>query len=169
MSTRSDSFIRRFIIPHEAEYQNGQVITEHDPSDPGGATRYGIDQRSHPGINIDSLSLSDAVLIYQSEWDKGCFEEMDAQLGEARFNTRVNAGAGQDKLCDDRMDLARHIEAWSIDVGQMEASVYIDEVEDFYKKLAAAKPNFARYLKGWLNRLVDLRAYLNLPPRAQPV
>lgn len=47
-----------FVLAHENEYnKDGTVRTEHDPSDPGGTTKFGIDQASHPGLNIDGLFL----------------------------------------------------------------------------------------------------------------
>ena len=39
-----------------------------DPKDPGGTTKWGIAQRSHPGVNIAALSRADACAIYIAEY-----------------------------------------------------------------------------------------------------
>src|SRR6266487_3977119 len=100
MSTpRFDAFIP-FIIEWETEYnKDGSVRTEHDPDDTGGTTRFGIDQRSHPGLDIDNLTLGDAKEIYFDEWTKEKIEGFPANLGEVYFNACVNAGKSRaDKL-----------------------------------------------------------------------
>jgi lysozyme family protein len=36
------------------------AIAERDPDDPGGLTKFGIDQRSHPTVDINALRLEQA-------------------------------------------------------------------------------------------------------------
>jgi len=154
-------------IPFILEWEGSEY--ENDPDDPGGETKFGIDKRSHPGVDIKHLTEEGATAIYFGEWLKGGYEHMDPALGEARFNTAVNAGIGQDHANEARMELQKEIEKWTIDLPGMESSVYIDEQENFYRRLVAQKPNFGKYLHGWLNRLVALRERLGLPPRAEVV
>ena len=44
--------------------RQGNVIAEDDPDDPGGLTKYGIDQRSHPNVDIRNLTEEEAKDIY---------------------------------------------------------------------------------------------------------
>ena len=126
----------------------GQVIAENDPSDPGGATKYGVDQRSHPSVNIYALTESQALDIYKREyWDRNKIDSMPAKLGEAYFNCCVNCGAGR----------AKKILAQSRDV-----SSFILAQEGFYHRLAASNPKLKKFLKGWLNRTQDLRKFLKV-------
>ena len=39
-----------------------------DPGDPGGATKFGISARAHPGVDIATLTRDAAVSIYWREW-----------------------------------------------------------------------------------------------------
>lgn len=147
----TDRFLRfvPFIFKWETEYnKDGSVRTEHDPDDPGGTTRYGIDQRSHPNVNIESLTKEQATDIYYSEWVDAGSEDMAPGLGEVYFNACVNAGQGR----------AAKLMAESNGI----ASAFLDAQEGFYRRLAAQKPRMSKYLKGWLNRTRDLRNYLDL-------
>ena len=147
----TDRFLRfaPFILEWETEYnKDGSVRTEHDPDDPGGTTRYGIDQRSHPKVNIEALSKEQATSIYFEEWLECGIEQMPAKLGEAYFNVRVNAGESRAEKTLTRSG--------------GDPGLFISELERFYNSLAGEKPRMRKYLKGWLNRTTALRKYLNL-------
>ena len=45
------------LIGHEGVLSN-------DPRDPGGLTKYGISERSYPGVNVAALTLDEAKAIY---------------------------------------------------------------------------------------------------------
>ena len=124
-------------------------VFENDPDDPGGATKFGIDQRSHPKENIRTLTESRAKEIYWHEyWQRNGCEEKGNPFGEVFFNCCVNAGRGRaDKI---------------VASGGTTAETFLDEQEAFYRRLAAARPKSAKYLKGWLNRTQSLRKKLNL-------
>src|SRR6266849_4451913 len=95
MTDRFLSFIK-FVFEHENVYdKKGDVIYEQDKSDPGGTTKYGIDQRSHPSVDIKNLTEDQAREIYFSEWTKNDCELLAAALGESHFDACVNCGAGR--------------------------------------------------------------------------
>ena len=145
MTARFDKFLP-FIFKWEVvRDKKGNVITEHDPQDPGGATRWGIDQRSHPRINVDTLTEADARGIYWDEWQARGIETMSNGLGEVYFNCCVNCGVGR----------ARKILAKC-----HTASSFLTEQENFYQRLVDAKPSLRKFLKGWLNRTKDLRKFI---------
>lgn len=122
---------------------------ENDPDDPGGATKYGIDQRSHPKENIRAMTEARAKEIYWNEyWQRYGCEDRPYPLGEVVFNCCVNAGWGR----------AQKIFA----AGAMDAAAFLDEQENFYRRLAAARPKSQKFLKGWLNRTRALRKYLRM-------
>lgn len=127
--------------------KKGRVIAEDDPDDPGGLTKYGIDQRSHPKVNIRSLTEAQAIDIYWNEYwlPNGC-GDMEKGLGEAHFNACVNCGAGRANKF-----LAAAGGSWER---------YLSAQEDFYRRLAQSKPRLSKFLKGWLNRTSDLRKTL---------
>ncbi|KIE59465.1 hypothetical protein A946_01985 [Methylacidiphilum kamchatkense Kam1] len=57
------------ISQFECEFdKEGNVVSEDDPDDPGGLTKYGIDQRSHPDVDIKNLTFTCAVKICVDEF-----------------------------------------------------------------------------------------------------
>lgn len=121
---------------------------ENDPDDPGGATKYGIDQRSHPTVDIRNLTAEEAREIYWREyWNENKCGELPFPLGEVHFDACVNVGAGQAKKFLTRSQSSKE---------------YLTLREDFYRRLAVQKPRMKKYLKGWLNRTADLRRWANV-------
>ena len=122
---------------------------ENDPDDPGGATQFGIDQRSHPKEDIRNLTEERAKAIYwESYWQANRCGEYGPCMGEVVFNCAVNCGPGR---------VHQFIEG-----GARTASAYLDAQAAFYKRLAARRPKSKKYLKGWMNRLTSLRKLLKL-------
>lgn len=142
MSTkRFDAFID-FVLDHEGRYY------EDDKDDPGGATHFGIDQRSHPNVDIKNLTEDMAKDIYYAEWKANRCELLAYKLGESHFDACVNCGTGRAKKF--------------LAASKCDPSKYNDEREAFYRRLVAARPVAQKYLKGWLARVNDLRKFLNL-------
>ena len=139
---------KRFLamIPFLWEWEGTKY--ENDPDDPGGATKYGIDQRSHPDEDIRKLTEARAKEIYWREyWQENKCEKFPYPLGEAFFDVCVNCGRGRaDKL----LAVSRN------------TAEFLDARDDFYRRLAAARPKSAKYLKGWLNRNAALRRHLGV-------
>ena len=130
------------IIPWVFKWEG--TVYENDPNDAGGATKYGIDQRSHPNVNIKNLTAEEATDIYWSEyWIKFACDHMDWPMNFIFFNCCVNCGFSR----------AHKILKLSGDNG----SKFLKEQEAFYKRLVDQKPSTKIYLKGWLNRTKDLR------------
>ncbi len=145
------------------------VVYENDPDDPGGATKFGIDQRSHPKENIRNLTRERAAEIYWNEYWTKCFaHELPAGVGEVLANIAVNAGHGR------ASKWLQAIVGVTVDgkIGPMtlaaakaesptELSVaLLNRTEQHYRSIA--KGSLAKYLKGWLNRNNDLRKFINL-------
>jgi len=144
-STISPRF--REFIPFVLTHEGGKL--ENDPDDPGGTTKWGIDKRSHPDVDIPNLTEAGATQIYyNSYWLPNHCESLHHQLGEAHMDACVNCGGGR----ANRFLAAAH----------GDVSKYLNERDAFYHRLAAARPRSAKYLKGWLNRTRDLRQFLNL-------
>lgn len=122
---------------------------ENDPSDPGGPTRWGIDHRSHPSVDIRNLTEDQAKQIYWDDyWQKNGCEEKGFPLGEVYFNAAVNCGSGRAmKLLSESGN---------------DASKFLDAQAAFYHRLVQARPKSVKYLRGWLNRVNSLRTFLKL-------
>ena len=171
------------ILAHEEEFnRDGSVHTEHDPDDPGGTTKFGIDQRSHPKVNIAGLTEEDATEIYFDEWTKAPCDELPLPLGEMIFDIMVNGGPAilwlqqaltstgdsgvvADGFCGPKTIAA----AGALDVArlrQVAALIYQDRTARFER--LAQKPGFAKYRRGWLARNQDLKnwAFAHFPAQA---
>ncbi len=118
---------------------------ENDPDDPGGATKFGIDQRSHPGVNIRALTKDQALSIYWSEWLADGCDPMPSPYAEVFFNCAVNMGLHRAVEFDKQLTGAQ----WKD---------FLVLQEGYYRHLAATHKNLSKFLKGWLNRTAALRA-----------
>ena len=110
-----------------------------DPNDSGGETKYGISKKSYPNEDIKNMTLERAKKIYyENYWLKAGCQHMKWPLNLIVFDTAVNCGRSRaeklwDKSYNDWRDyLLRRIE--------------------FYAGLENAK----YYLRGWVNRVIDL-------------
>src|SRR5678809_101538 len=86
-----------FVLRHETEYNaDGSVRVEHDPHDPGGTTKYGIDQAAHPHVDVENLTLEQAEQIYfDGEWTRCRCSELMPPWDLAVFDAAVNVGTGR--------------------------------------------------------------------------
>lgn len=135
------------MIPFLWEWEGTKF--ENDPDDPGGATKFGIDKRSHPHEDIRNLTETRAKEIYWDEyWQKNRCESFPAPMGEIIFNTCVNCGAGR---------VAKIFAA-----GGKAPNSFLYELADFYRRLATARPASHKYLKGWLDRTRGLAKFLKV-------
>jgi hypothetical protein len=146
MTPRFAKFTDGFVLEWECDWprdKSGQL--SNDPKDPGGLTRWGIDKRDHPSVDVRNLDHVGALAIYWDEWANEGVESMLPKCGEAFYDAAVNCGLAR----------ARQFAQESADVHGM-----IDAREAFYRRLARARPPLKKFLSGWLNRTTDLRKYL---------
>jgi len=138
---------RRFLdfLPFLFKWEGGY---DNDPEDPGGETKFGIDKRSHPDVDIRHLTKEQATEIYwRAYWVKYGCEWLEQPLGEVFFNACVNCGPARARLLLQGLPIP-----WA-------AGPFLDGQEAFYRRLAAARPPLQKFLKGWLNRTADLRRF----------
>jgi len=135
------------IIPWIFKWEGSKF--ENDPDDPGGATKFGIDQRSHPKVDIKNLTADQATKIYWMDyWLKNHCDQYPSPTDWIYFNACVNCGP---KRAAKLMRLSG-----------ANPKKFLSEQEAFYKRLAAARLASAKYLKGWLRRVEDLRKVTGL-------
>ena len=165
-------------LPFVLRWEGGYV---NHPADPGGATNKGVTQKVYDGWRArqgmsarDVRQLEDAELaaIYENDyWLPPRCHVLQQQLGLVHFDTAVNMGVGRAvKLLQAGLGCAvdgafgpgTQKAADSCDLGTAVAG-YCQAREDFYRRLAAQRPQLAVFLKGWLNRLNALRAEVGLP------
>jgi lysozyme family protein len=168
MSEHTESFQRAvaWVISVEGGYAN-------DPDDRGGATRFGISQRSYPEIDLDSLTRADAEDIYWRDyWCPAACDLVPEPIGLALFDGAVQHGVSQSvKLMQD----ALHVRADGINGPITRAAVAKGSIEWIseqhllarallYHDLTIADSSQARFLPGWLRRLFQLQRIMWIEP-----
>jgi len=126
----------------------GEKYTE-DPNDPGGATKYGISQRSYKHINIKNLTRENAITIYKTDyWDRCDCDNFSYPLDMIIFDTAVNLG------CAEALKLKESVDKYyteNIEARNMYWQDYL-----FLRLEKYAKIGNTKFLKGWLNRVLGL-------------
>ena len=156
-----------FVLAHENEYYpDGTVKTEHDPKDAGGTTKWGIDQASHPLLDIENLTLEEAVDSYHGdEWRRARGDDLPEALAICHFDGVANIGmipsakmlqAAVGAVVDGKIG-AVTLKTASVASPQVAAEVMLNRRKTYYTRLR----QFPRYGKGWLNRVEDLRRFIS--------
>jgi lysozyme family protein len=142
-----------------------------NPADPGGATKFGISARQHPGVDIATLTREAAVKIYWREWWlKFGFARLPTAAAAKTFDLAVNVGPAHAIECLQRALRAcghRVSEDGMLGAGTALAAARADsaalisalrsEAASYYRVSAAlARGRRAdgdrEFLEGWLNR-----------------
>lgn len=159
MTPRFLSFIP-FIFKWEGGYDN-------DPDDPGGETKYGIDKRSHPNEDIRNLTRERAQEIYFEEyWKVAKCELLPPHVGEVVMNIAANCGHTRAarwlqnivNATPDGVIGPRTLDAAKARNPSYTTNALLERTEEHYRSIGHGRQ--AKYLKGWLNRNNDLRAFL---------
>lgn len=129
-----------FTLKHEGGYIN-------DPKDPGGETKWGISKRAYPNLDIKNLQPSQAADIYANDyWDACGCDGFTFPFCTAVFDTAVNQGVGRAKSFLPSADCAE----------------FLRKRVDYYTGLVKKNPALQKYLRGWLNRINDLRKFCEI-------
>ena len=163
-----------------------------DPDDPGGRTCLGVTQaRYNQYRKAKGLPLRDVARMTEQEmreiywtyyWLPVKGDEFAYPLALAVFDTGVNMGTVTAiKLLQRAINDLLPREKWvTVDgvLGQQTLTVakalnpaqlalrLCDRREERYRALVRANPKLGKFLKGWLNRLSDLRKTINSPQKS---
>jgi lysozyme family protein len=149
----------------------GRVVTTRHPRDPGGATKYGIDQRSHPEVVVDHLTEDQArAIYYQRYWLASRASTLPAPVGEAVFDIGVLQGPGTAvRLLQRALEVRPDGRLGPLTRAALEAfgplpaaRSLITLAEERLSRLAQTNPRLAVFHRGWLRRMAALRQHLDL-------
>jgi hypothetical protein len=123
-----------------------------DPDDSGGRTIFGISERSHPEVvkrlwDMPKMEArEEAKIFYKTEyWDRIHGDNLPNRIDIFMFDTAVNTGVSQTMwLCDEGLDSV--------------FDCFINRIKH-YVAIAQYRNNI-KYLRGWLNRVIDLWEYI---------
>lgn len=124
-------------------YKNGGYTN--DPVDPGGETKWGISKRANPDVDIKNLTREQAVEIYKRKYWKDEWEKLGFPLAVCMFDTAVNGGNGPQMLESSGHNYVQFLQLRIVR----------------YKNLIARNPAFKKYENGWMNRIRDLRRFID--------
>jgi lysozyme family protein len=181
----------KFVLAHENVYKPGHygdyafVIPEKVGGDAGGLTKWGIDARDHPGIDINALDYNQARSIYfdgyhlrsawyGGEWHKCRCDELPTVLDIAVFNFAVNPGVGATGIFLQRALNALASAGLTVDgrIGPRTLGAValvrtapliqamLSQASHYYRELAEEHPRQSKFLHGWLDRVGDLGRFL---------
>ena len=141
------------LIGHEGGY------VDH-PSDPGGATNFGITQRSYPGEDIRGMTLERAKLIYRRDfWGPAGCESVPEAIRFDLFDMAVNSGVRAavktlQKAVQETEDGVlgpRTLQATS----SMQGSRLVARFNGVRLAFMAGLPNWPAFSRGWARRIAD--------------
>lgn len=134
-----------------------------DPLDPGGSTKYGISQRSYPTLDIPSLTMEQAIDIYERDyWNRLRLNSFySKRIAWKVFDIEVNTGQG-----DTLLQKALGLKPDGIIGDQTIAIVNLYDVEHLmdrlielqvkrYVQIVEKSPVKLRFLGGWVNRAFE--------------
>lgn len=141
----------KFVLSKEGGYSN-------HPNDSGGETNKGITHKTYDAYrksqnlrvrSVKFITNKEVEDIYYNQYYKasGADKIKDPKLAAVVFDTSVNMGIGRAKTI--------------LNQSNGDVSRYLDLRLEKYKEFAEAKPSQKVFLKGWNNRVNDLKNYIN--------
>jgi len=128
-----------FTLKWEGGYVN-------DLDDPGGETKWGISKRAYPNEDIYNLKPERAAeLYYRDYWLAAGCESLPLQDAIVTFDTAVNLGVKR-----------------TLGLRASKNGSLLETRRAYYLDLVGKRPALQKYLKGWLNRLNDLKKYVDI-------
>jgi len=147
-----------------------------DPHDHGGATRFGVIQTTYdtfrkgqglPVRSVEVITMDEVGAIYQRDyWNKVKGDDLGSPLDLVAFDTAVNMGVGRSaKFLQQSLGVpadgaigSQTLQALAGTDRAATATRFLDLREQFVRAIVQRDPTQERFLKGWLNRLNDLRS-----------
>ena len=132
---------------------------ENDPDDRGGATKFGLDKASHPELDIESLTRTQAKEVYRTEyWQRVRADELPFGIGEVVADIAVNNGPTRAAkwlqiavgAAPDGVIGPRTIAASKRTPAKSVCLSLLHRREIFYRSIARGRQ--VKFLQGWLNR-----------------
>lgn len=165
-STRSSNFIKsiEFTIPWETGRDKKGNIKEDGGLhflDGGEATKWGIHKKSNPEVDVENLTLDQAIEVYHAKYwlfyllqPKVSFDLDNMEIGAAvsLFDAGVNCGQPRayqwGKKAANAKDFAKVVN------GLREAYYFDLKTSNF--------PKHGKNFNGWMSRLNDLKKYVEI-------
>lgn len=154
----------------ETAAQRKAVGYVNHPADPGGETKFGVAQASHPPVVVKTLTLDQSKEIYYNGyWLSAHCDKITSPLSAMLVDAAVNHGTSQaTKFLQTALGL-KSDGSWGpqtmnavttcADIKTV-CSKYLDARQKFFDRLVVTKPQLAVFKNGWNARITMLRAWL---------
>ena len=140
-----------------------------DPADPGGATNHGISLRYARGVGLDNdgdgdtdrddilrVTAEQAHELYREDfWARPGINRLPGEIQPVMVDWAVNSGPPRPKT----RRAAEHAQS---EMGPFFNNAIVDERLDFYRRLVDARPDSARFLRGWRARAERFRMEIDI-------
>jgi lysozyme family protein len=152
-----------------------------DPLDQGGETKFGVAKNANPDLDIHSLDWDATMRVYYRRYwlAANCDDlaEFAPRLAVLHFDIAVNHGVGRaGKFLQKAVGAAVDGDVGPGTLALVKTAVAAGEIAAcndvcdqrvaFYHAIVANKPEQVRFLKGWLRRASELRAFVTDPTRS---
>ena len=151
-----------FVLKNEGGYSK-------DPYDPGGETKFGISKRSYPDLDIPSLTMEEAMTIYQTNWwSRYHYTRIESQqLATKILDMSVNMGPKKaHKIVQRALNTILHCKLKVDGILGDKTFSALNSVKDveqthramshyqakFYESLWTRVKKLTRFKRGWLRR-----------------
>jgi lysozyme family protein len=131
-----------------------------NPNDPGGATKWGISQRTYPLLDIRALTEQDAIAIYKRDFWAFQYDRMPYVVAAKVFDMAVNMGAktaakilqrAVEVVADGIIGPATIKAIESADEAVLLGNITLEQLK-YYKAVVKNKPTTAVFMAGWTKR-----------------
>ena len=139
-----------------------------DPQDRGGETKFGVAKNANTDLDITALTWEEAKAVYfKRYWLQARCNMLPPRLAVLHFDGAVNSGVGRaakflqravGAVADGAIGPATIALVQQKDEIEMCHEI-CDFRERFYKGIVANDPTQAKYLKGWLRRIQEMRDF----------
>lgn len=139
------------------------------PQDRGGETKYGVAAKGNPGVDVRSLDLAATMQIYYRDyWIRGKCNLLPPVLAMLHFDGCVNHGVTRaSKFLQKSVGVSADgiIGSGTLAaVSQLPESSIIEDIvsmrETYYNDIVKNNPSQAIFLKGWMNRITAVHAFV---------
>lgn len=151
-----------FLMKHEDPGLTGKVT-----HDSGGTTRWGISQKAYPDLDIANMGLEDAGAIYRNDYFKPIrgYDYLSQDVANKLLDAAVNMGVHMASklaqecanLCGQEVNDDGVIGTFTVSaINAINPILFLTKYRELltahYRDIAAARPDEAQYLNGWLRR-----------------
>ncbi len=159
------------------EYRNFQIALDfvfkaeggfsNDKNDGGGLTNMGVTQKAYdayrqrknlPKQSVNKITKDEATkLYYEDYWLASGSEKLDLAFSIVYFDTVVLCGPSTANLLLKQTD--QYLSSLNLEfvTTSLIVNTYLNKRADFHRAVVEKNPTQSKFLKGWLNRVENLR------------